>query len=380
MKKLLSITLAIIMLLTLGLTACNNADNTPETSGNTTATDTEGTSAVTTTGTENSTESTTEKLPGGDTSNVDGNLDVNVMVLNGTTGFGMARLMDNNEKGLSFLNYNFSVESDASNITAALLNGTADIAALPTNAAANLFNKKGSVQMLAVNTLGVLSIMTGEGVTVNSFADLEGKTVYTISNGTPAAILKYLLAESGVNATVKTAVGEGENAKELTSPNDLASQLIAGNVDIALVPEPVATAVPLKITSQNKDYNYSVAIDLTDAWGDVSTSPVAMGCIVASKDFVNNHKGLVDSFLAEYESSINFVANPENLELAAQYVVDAGVLDALPAAKKSITNLGSAIAYYDGARMKTTLVAFYNAIGLNLIGGRLPDDEFYYEK
>ena len=78
--------------------------------------------------------------------------------------------------------------------------------------------------------------------------------------------------------------------------------------------------------------------------------------------------------------SIEYISTPGNLETAAQYIVDAGVLDAVPAAKKSLVNLGSAIAYRDGEDMKTTLVDFYNAIGSNLIGGKLPDDEFYYGK
>ena len=105
-----------------------------------------------------------------------------------------------------------------------------------------------------------------------------------------------------------------------------------------------------------------------------------MGCIVGNKDFVANNKSAVNSFLAEYKQSIEYISTPENLETAAQYIVDAGVLDAAPAAKKSLVNLGSAIAYSDGEEMKTTLVDFYNAIGSNLIGGKLPDDEFYYEK
>ena len=63
---------------------------------------------------------------------------VNVMVLNGTTGFGMANLMDAAAKGEAAQDYNFTVETDASNIVAALANGSVDIAALPTNAAAAL--------------------------------------------------------------------------------------------------------------------------------------------------------------------------------------------------------------------------------------------------
>ena len=305
---------------------------------------------------------------------------IKIAYMNGPTGMGMAKLIHDNGGVNGNEKYQFIKYSDAALATSDLKEGKVDMACIPTNTAATLYNKTDSIKVLALNCLNSLYIMTKTGVTVEDLSDLEGKTVYTIGNGTPAAILRHLLAESDVNATVRNSMGEGEDEKELTSPNDLAAQLIAGKIDIALVPEPVATAAPLKIASQGKEYTYSVAINLTNAWSDVSTSPVAMGCIVANKNFVNEHKALVDSFLAEYESSIDFVAAPQNLELAAQYVVDAGVLDALPAAKKSLTNLGSAIAYYDGARMKTTLVAFYNAIGLDLIGGRLPDDDFYYAK
>ena len=70
---------------------------------------------------------------------VDKDLTVNVVALNGTTGFGMAKLMSDSKAGTTALSYNFTVETDPSNATAALVNGTADIAALPTNAAAALF-------------------------------------------------------------------------------------------------------------------------------------------------------------------------------------------------------------------------------------------------
>ena len=305
---------------------------------------------------------------------------IRIAYMNGPTGMGMAKLIHDNGGVEGNAKYQFVKYSDASLATSDLREGKVDMACIPTNTAATLYNKFESINVLALNCLNSLYVMTKTGVVIEDFSDLEGKTIYTIQNGTPAAILRYLLEESDVNATVRTSIGEGENEKVLATPSDLAAKLIDGTIEIALVPEPVATAAPLKIASQGKDYTYTVAIDLTDAWAEISDSPVAMGCIIASKDFVNEHKALVDSFLAEYKSSIEFVSSPENLELAAQYVVDAGVLDALPAAKKSLTNLGGAIAYSDGAQMKTTLVAFYEAIGLNLVGGKLPGDEFYYEK
>ena len=305
---------------------------------------------------------------------------IRIAYMNGPTGMGMAKLIHDNGGVEGNEKYQFIKYTDAALATADLREGKVDMACIPTNTAATLYNKFESISVLALNCLNSLYVMTKTGVTVEDFADLEGKTIYTIQNGTPAAILKYLLEECDVNATVKTSIGEGENEKVITAPTDLLPLLVAGKVDIALVPEPVATAAPLKITSEKKDYNYTVAINLSDAWAEISTSPVAMGCIVANKDFVSENKDAVDAFLAEYKSSIEYVANAQNRDTAAQYVVDAGVLDALPAAKKSLANLGSAIAYSDGAEMKETLVAFYNAIGLNLIGGRLPDDDFYYEK
>ena len=310
------------------------------------------------------------------------NKDVKIRIayMNGPTGMGMAKLIHDNGGVQGNEKYQFIKYSDAALATADLVAGKIDMACIPTNTAATLYNKSGKVNVLALNCLNSLFIMTKTGIEINNISDLEGKTIYTIQNGTPSVILNYLLKQSGVNATVKTSIGEGENEKAIAAPTDLAPLLIAGKVDIALVPEPVATAAPLKIASQNKDYTYSVAIDLTDAWAEISASPVAMGCIIANNDFVNENNNEVNAFLDEYKLSIEYISNKENLDTAAEYVVDAGVLDAVPAAKKSLANLGSAIAYIDGAEMKSTLVAFYNSIGLNLIGGSLPDDEFYYDK
>lgn len=305
---------------------------------------------------------------------------IKIAYMNGPTGMGIAKLIHDNGGVNGNDKYEFIKYSDASLATADLLAGKVDMACIPTNTAATLYNKTEKINVLALNCLNSLFLMTKTGVEVNDLSDLEGKTIYTIQNGTPAVILRYLLAECGINATVKTSIGEGDDEKVITAPTDLAPLLISGKVDIALVPEPVATAAPLKIASQNKDYTYTVAIDLTDAWESISSSPVAMGCIIANKDFVAEHKSVVDAFLAEYESSIEYVSNPQSIDTAAQYIVDAGVLDAVPAAKKSLTNLGGAIAYVDGAEMKNTLIAFYNAIGANLIGGKLPDNGFYYEK
>ena len=119
MKKLLSLTLALLMIVSL-FAACRRKEDTPD--------------------------------------------EINVYTLNGTTGFGMAKLMNDQADDKI---YDITVKTDASEVSAALINGDVDIAALPTNAAANVFNKtNGGVKILAVNTLGCLYLLTKEGTTV----------------------------------------------------------------------------------------------------------------------------------------------------------------------------------------------------------------------
>ena len=306
---------------------------------------------------------------------------IRIGYMQGPTGMGMAKLIHDNGGVEGNGKYQFTKFEDAQAATAALLAGSIDFACLPTNNATIIYNTKdAAAKVLAINCLNSLFVLTKSGTAISSFEELEGKTIYTISNGTPKVILQHILDEKGINASVATEVVINNETKALSQPSDLASAIIAGAVDIALVPDPVATAAPLQVIAQGKDYRYSVALDISDVWETVSDSPVAMGCIVGRSDFVSEHKSITDAFLAEYKSSIEYIANSENIDDSAAYIVEAGVLGAVGAAKKSLTNLGGAIAYMDGDDMKTTLENFYGTISPALIGGKLPDDDFYYKK
>ena len=164
---------------------------------------------------------------------VDESLPVRVMTLNGTTGFGMAQLIQKAEAGEASLNYAFSVETDPSNVMAALVNGDCDIAALPTNAAAALYNKTGgAVQVLALNTLGVLYVVTDGTEEISSFADLDGKTVFVPAQN-PTFIFQYLCKANGVNAVIDNTYAQ---------PAELNAAVSAGEVSIAVLPEPMVPA------------------------------------------------------------------------------------------------------------------------------------------
>ena len=348
--RILSILMALCLLVTTlaVFTACGGNETPADTNADTTVDTTVGTTADTNA-------DTAEKTK------------VNVMVLNGTTGFGMAPLMDKNAKGEATLDYTFSVETDASNITAALINGSVDMAALPTNAAAAINAKKtGLVQVVAVNTLGVLYLMTSENEEITSIEDLRGKTVYTPAQN-PSFIFTYLCKanglEPGTDVTIDTSYAQ---------PADLRTALVAGKVDIAVLPEPMVTI------AQKANDKLSVDLDLTAVWDECSeVGSLAQGCVVVRTAFAQEHPEAVASFLAEYETSIQYVK--ENPAEAGQMIAAQGVFAQAPVATLAIPKCN--ITFLTGEEMAEKLNAFYtilHGVAPASVGGSIPDNSLYY--
>lgn len=297
--------------------------------------------------------------------------EIKVMVLNGTTGFGMAKLMEDKEAGNAALNYNFQVQTDASVINAALISGQANIAALPTNAAAVLYNKtKGTnaeVKVVALNTLGVLYVVEN-GSTVKSFADLKGKTIYVPAKGSnPEYIVNYLCAKNGLEVGKDITLDFTYNA-----PAELRTAVAAGKVKYAVLPEPMVTIAK----SANADLN--VALDLTKEWDKVEKpGSLVQGCIVARKDFIDSNKAELDKFLEEYEKSVKFTL--ENVGGAGELIAKHGIFEKAPVATKAIPNCN--ICFVKGEQMKTALEVFYKILfdaNAKSVGGAVPSDSHYY--
>ena len=90
--------------------------------------------------------------------------------------------------------------TDADEIVPLLMKGELDMAAIPANLAATLYQKtNGGIQAVAVNTLGVLYVVE-QGDTVQSMADLKGRTILSTGKGTtPEYVLRYLLNANGID-------------------------------------------------------------------------------------------------------------------------------------------------------------------------------------
>ena len=304
-------------------------------------------------------------------------VEVNVFTLNGTTGFGMAKLM-NDAKNNAFTTekYSFQVKSNAADVTAALVNGDADIAALPTNAAANLYNvTNGEIQILAVNTRGCLYLLTKGDVTVNSLNDLKGKTVYTPAQN-PSFIFQEICQKNGLE------IGTGAdkvdiNSTEFAEPANLREAILNDDkVQIAVLPEPMVTMV--MASAKQNNISITNAMDLTAEWDKINPQgSLVQGCVVARKAFVQENPQTVANFLAAYEASINYLTT--NTEEAAQMIEDNGIFAKAAVAKNAIPKCN--VCYLDGAEMKTAMETYLNVLYLiapKSIGNKLPAADFYY--
>lgn len=289
---------------------------------------------------------------------------INIGVIKGPTSIGAVKLMEEDENGTSENDYNFVIASSPDELNGKIINGEIDIAAVPTNAAAVLYNKtEGEIKLSALNTLGVLYILE-KGNEIQSINDLSGKKIVASGKGAvPEYAINYILEKNGitdVEIEYKT-----EHAEAVT-------ELVSGNAQIALVPEPNVTA------ALSSDPEIRIALDITDEWNKVSDGTVlSMGSIVARNDFIENNKEAFDEFLDEYEDSIEFVNS--DMESASQLVEKYGIMPKAAVALKAIPNCN--IVYIDGKEMKESIEGFYNILygyEPKSIGGKLPDENFYY--
>ena len=291
---------------------------------------------------------------------------IRVFTLKGPTGMGMAKMIydaSSNETAP----YQFTVAAAPDEITAEIINGNYDIAALPTNLAALLYAKTGGELMIgAVNTLGVLYVLEN-GNTIQSIEDLAGRTIYATGKAsTPEYVLNYILAANNIQCEVIY----------LTEHSELATQMSAGSVVIGMLPVPNATTV----LNGNKEVR--IALNLTEEWEKAAEKngddgALYQGCVVIRREFAEKYPSAVKAFLEEYKASVDFVNNTP--EEAAGVIAEVGIIPAAPVALKAIPDAN--IVCIVGDEMRIGLDGFFKVLykfDPASVGGNVPDENIYY--
>ena len=298
---------------------------------------------------------------------------VRVTALKGPTAMGMVPMMESvtgTSNGQNTYTYTITPSVDA--VTPALVQGETDIAAVPANLASVLYNNtKGQVQVLAINTLGVLYIAES-GESVQSVSDLKGKTIYASGKGaSPEYALNYILSANGIDpekdVTIEWKAEHSECVAALSSQEG----------GIAMLPQPFVT------TAQAKNEKVRIARDRTEEWdkaqeGSETPSAMLTGVVVVRTQFAQKHPEAVNAFLDSYKASVEY-ANA-NVEETAELIEAHDIVPA-PVARKALPACN--IVFIEGDEMKEKLSGYLNVLyeqNPKAVGGQLPGEDFYYSR
>lgn len=295
---------------------------------------------------------------------------VHVLALKGPTSMGMVKMMSDNDSKESPAD-TFELAAAPDEVSAKLVQGEVDIAAVPANLASVLYNKtNGGVQVLAVNTLGVLYIV--EVDTVHSIADLKGRTIYAGGKGaTPEYALNYILEKNGL------VPGEDVTIEWKSEHAECVAALAEDADGIAMLPQPFVT------TAQTKKETLRTALDLTEEWNKIqesegTASTLVTGVTVVRTAFAKEHPEAVADFMEAYQASVSYVT--ENTDEAAKLIGDYDIVPEA-VAKKALPACN--IVCITGDEMKEKLSGYLGVLkdqNPEAVGGELPGDDFYYSE
>lgn len=291
---------------------------------------------------------------------------VRLATLKGPTGIGAAKLWSDDDAGKTENDYTVTLCTDPTEVVSGMAGDSYDIAAVPLNMASVLYNKlNGGVQILAINTLGTLYLLSTQEL--GDISALEGKTVVTAGQGaTPEYVLNYLLEKNGLTDKVKVEF-KSEHAEVAT----LAAAAGADDQTVYMLPEPNVTSALM----QNQALKN--VLDLSAAFENASGVSLAMGCIVAKKTYVEQNKAAVDAFLTEYKASVEYTAS--NVDDTATLCETYGIIPKAAVAKQAIPRCS--ITFVAGAEMQKVATENLNvllAANPQSVGGKVPADDFWY--
>ena len=350
MKKLTSVLLALA--LALSLAACGGAAS--------------GTTASSAASSAASGEAVSEAASSEEAKELSTTDALRIAGLKGPTTMGLVNLLSMEEDGTASMDYDLQLYGAADEIVPLLMKGELDMAAIPANLAATLYQKtNGGIQAVAVNTLGVLYVVE-QGDTVQSMADLKGRTILSTGKGTtPEYVLRYLLNANGVDPDKDVTIEYYSEATEVTA------QMATTEDAIAVLPQPYVTAAGLQ------DKTLRVALNLTEEWNKVADTQLITGVTVVRKEYAEEHPDVVAAFLTDYARSVE-AANTD-LEGTAALCEEQGVVAKAAIAKKALPNCN--IVCLTGDELKADASAYLQVLfdaDPAAVGGALPGDDFYW--
>jgi NitT/TauT family transport system substrate-binding protein len=252
---------------------------------------------------------------------------------------------------------------------AGLSSGTMQAVIVPSNVAANLYNRGLGVHLLNIMTRGLLYVVAGDKLA--KVEDLAGKKIAVpFRNDMPDFVLRRLLARVGLKP------GTDVLFDYAGTPPEAMQMLLAGRVDAALLAEPAVTAAILR--AKVSFTNLSRAIDCQKEWAKTvgGSGFIPQAGLAVTRPFIDkvgpNGLKILQNAL---QAAVDFViAHPLRASVAS--ATELGLMSPIVAEAIPSSNLVALPA----SSVRPELESFFTLLAEDdprIIGGKLPGEAFY---
>ncbi|MEX2442666.1 MAG: PhnD/SsuA/transferrin family substrate-binding protein [Alkalispirochaeta sp.] len=290
--------------------------------------------------------------------------DVSVAALQGPTGVGVAPYLSESVTVTDNGNVTFEIVSDPSVMVGRLSSGETDVGMLPSNVAAQLYNRGVPIKIGAVTLWGVLYLV-GTDESIQDWEDLRGRSVQSIARGaTPDILFRHLLAENGVDP-------ESDLTLDYRfAPAELAQLVAGGEIDLAVLPEPFVT----QVLSRRDDL--SILLDFQKGWSELYDGAYPQTVVVVRDAAWERSRVAVAEALSLIEYGWKIVT--DNPEAAGELVSNSPLSLPGPVVAAALPRFNAR--YVPVVDARTALDRYFRVLHdfePRTVGGELPDDAIY---
>lgn len=293
---------------------------------------------------------------------------ITIAVPDGAPVLALYSLMEN-VNVLENYEIKYRVLSGAENIGKTLISGQADCAVMPVNVASKLYNAGNDLKLASVNVFGVLYMV---GKTPLDDEQLKGKVIATIGKGaTPDLSLKIVLQAEDIEWVDSDVAVQDKVALSYVADAPTAMRMLAkGDADYAILGEPVATTACNNLKAQ-------IVMDIQQKWAEVvgDNTFVQAGLVMRSNVYENTE--LANALLDRLSRNKDIILSRADKVKATIQKFGSSLQADFTTEMLERCNLGCALS----SDIRPSVEKYFNAVlafDAQFIGGKLPDDGFYY--
>ena len=293
--------------------------------------------------------------------------DVRVKTYNGLPAISICKLIKEEENIKSSYKTNYTIESNENKLLESLNKKEVDIALVPTDMAAKVYNKNSSYQICASIGQGSYYLVTSDPEVRGFNSTLINKEIAIAGeNSMTDNIVKAILKKNNIDETLV-------KFKYTNTVPELVKTLTLGEIYTGIVPETSLTSLlykhsGLKILASTNDA-YENTFDISEGYPQFS--------VIVRKDFAKNNKEYVNKFLSKVKESIEFVNN--NPLQAGAYGEELKIPIKPQILSKAIKRCN--LKFIEIDKFKQNYEYFFDILynyNNEAVGGTVPDESIYH--